>query len=238
MNAAYVVIGLLYGDGDFYKTMDVSTRCGQDSDCNPATAAGILGVIKGYSGIPQYWKPGLEKIEKLDFPYTTISLEQVYDLSMKHALQLIEKNEGKVTGTEIRIKVQKPETVQWEESFEGMFPKERRLYNKDIEGGAMEHAFNGNGIVCMGAVKRIAGEEKDYVALLDVYLDEKKVEQVKMPFDYIVRKYDIWHRYMLTEEAHKLRIEWVNPRPDFRITMKDVVIYSERASKINLPEEK
>jgi hypothetical protein len=48
LNAAYVVIGLLYGQKDFYKTMDISTRCGQDSDCNPATAAGILGVMMGY----------------------------------------------------------------------------------------------------------------------------------------------------------------------------------------------
>ena len=39
INAAYCVMGLLYGNGDFFKTMDIATRCGQDSDCNPATAA-------------------------------------------------------------------------------------------------------------------------------------------------------------------------------------------------------
>ena len=44
INCAYVVMGLLYGEGDFYKTMDISTRCGQDSDCNPASAAGILAT--------------------------------------------------------------------------------------------------------------------------------------------------------------------------------------------------
>ena len=48
INSAYVVIGLLYGNGDFFKTMDIATRCGQDSDCNPATAAGILGTMIGY----------------------------------------------------------------------------------------------------------------------------------------------------------------------------------------------
>lgn len=45
INSAYVVIGLLYGEGDFTKTMDIATRCGQDSDCNPASAAGILGCF-------------------------------------------------------------------------------------------------------------------------------------------------------------------------------------------------
>lgn len=46
INAAYCVMGLLYGNGDFFKTMDIATRCGQDSDCNPATAAGILESYK------------------------------------------------------------------------------------------------------------------------------------------------------------------------------------------------
>ena len=45
LNGAYVALGLLYGKGDFAKTIEVSTRSGQDSDCNPSSAAGILGVI-------------------------------------------------------------------------------------------------------------------------------------------------------------------------------------------------
>ena len=53
INSAYVVMGLLYGEGDFEKTMDISTRCGHDSDCNPASSAGVLGVIYGYDAIPE-----------------------------------------------------------------------------------------------------------------------------------------------------------------------------------------
>ena len=59
INSAYIVIGLLYGDGDFFRTIDIATRCGQDSDCNPASAAGILGTILGFDGIPEYWKAPL-----------------------------------------------------------------------------------------------------------------------------------------------------------------------------------
>ncbi len=66
INAAYIVIGLLYGKGNYGATIDISTRCGYDSDCNPANAAGILGgTMIGYSNIPDYWKQGLEKVEKL-----------------------------------------------------------------------------------------------------------------------------------------------------------------------------
>ena len=52
LNAAYVVLGLLYGQGDMTKTIAIATRAGQDSDCNPSSAAGILGAIIGYSKIP------------------------------------------------------------------------------------------------------------------------------------------------------------------------------------------
>jgi hypothetical protein len=54
-------LGLLYGEGDYGKTIDISTRAGMDSDCNPANAAGILGTMLGYSNIPDYWKQGLIK---------------------------------------------------------------------------------------------------------------------------------------------------------------------------------
>lgn len=58
LNGAYVVMGLLYGDGDWYKTMNYATRCGQDADCNPANAAGILGTLIGAHAIPaQYAGP-------------------------------------------------------------------------------------------------------------------------------------------------------------------------------------
>lgn len=56
INGAYVYMGLLYGKGDFWKTMNISMRCGRDSDCNPSSAAGILGTVLGLSGIPDKWK--------------------------------------------------------------------------------------------------------------------------------------------------------------------------------------
>ena len=49
LNGAYIVMGLLYGEGDPDRTIAIATRCGQDSDCNPASAAGILFTTIGYS---------------------------------------------------------------------------------------------------------------------------------------------------------------------------------------------
>lgn len=94
INSAYVAIGLLYGKKDFYQTIDISARCGQDSDCNAATAAGILGTMLGYSNIPELWKESLYEVEDIPFAYTEVSLNKLYELSLKQALQVIEQEGG------------------------------------------------------------------------------------------------------------------------------------------------
>jgi hypothetical protein len=91
INAAYVVLGLLYGDGDLARTMEISTRAGQDSDCNPASSGAIIGTIAGYKNIPEYWSKGLALIEDMDFKYTSTSLNDAYEISYRHALEMILK---------------------------------------------------------------------------------------------------------------------------------------------------
>lgn len=81
INSAYILIGLLYGEGDFSKTLDIATRCGQDSDCNPASAGGILGAMLGYDNIPEKWMRNLREVEDMDFAYTDISLNRTYEMS-------------------------------------------------------------------------------------------------------------------------------------------------------------
>jgi hypothetical protein len=56
INGAYVYMGLLYGGGDFWQSMNISMRCGRDSDCNPSSVAGILGTALGLKGIPEKWQ--------------------------------------------------------------------------------------------------------------------------------------------------------------------------------------
>ena len=232
VNAAYVVIGLLYGNKDFFQTMDIATRCGEDSDCNPATAGGILGVILGYDKIPPFWKPAVERVQDLKFPYSNLTLNHVYALSYKHAIEQIKNNGGKFKEDSIEMKIQKPETLRFEQSFEGMYPVKQLLVRKDFLEEPIKIDFIGNGIVVLGNVKSLCGVEKsDFIAVLDVYIDDLKVEQVKMPYDYIVRKYDIFSKYMLPNGDHKLEIRWVNQNPDFRITMKSYVIYADSPVK-------
>ena len=54
-NIAILVLGLLYGEGDFDTTMTLTVNCGEDTDCTGATVGAIFGIIYGAAGIPQKW---------------------------------------------------------------------------------------------------------------------------------------------------------------------------------------
>jgi len=54
-NVAFVIIGLLYGRGDFGQAVCLATNCGDDTDCTAATAGAIMGILLGRSGIPEKW---------------------------------------------------------------------------------------------------------------------------------------------------------------------------------------
>jgi ADP-ribosylglycohydrolase len=50
-NAAVMILGLLYGEGDFSRTLTITTMCGWDTDCNAGNAGAIVGVLCGLGGI-------------------------------------------------------------------------------------------------------------------------------------------------------------------------------------------
>lgn len=227
INSAYVIIGLLYGEGDFFRTMDISTRCGQDSDCNPASAAGILGVMNGWSGIPDKWKPAIEKCEDIDFPYTSISLNKIYDLNLKLIGDVVRRDGGTVADGRYTFKLQEPQELPFEESFPGLKPIERRVL-KQTFGDTCTLKFKGNSVVVMGQVVRVNLTDKEYTAQIECSIDGKVVEVTNMPYDYIKRKYDIFYTYYLpTDGEHTLTLRVLNPNPDYRIEAKEMVVYAK-----------
>ncbi len=117
LNGAYIALGLLYGEGDFAKTLDISTRSGQDSDCNPSSAAGVLGVMMGYEAIPEEFKSGIPAIEDEKFNYTQYSFNEIVDSTVKRAETIVAGVGGQVTDDEVMIPVQAPMAPpleQWE----------------------------------------------------------------------------------------------------------------------------
>ncbi|MEV6840642.1 ADP-ribosylglycohydrolase family protein [Streptomyces sp. NPDC051133] len=59
-NAAVLTAGLLYGDGDFTRTIALTVRGGLDTDSNGATAGSVAGVLTGADAIPAQWKDPLQ----------------------------------------------------------------------------------------------------------------------------------------------------------------------------------
>ncbi|MCE5199021.1 MAG: ADP-ribosylglycohydrolase family protein [Armatimonadota bacterium] len=54
-NLGIIAIGLLYGEGDFERSMVSAVNCGYDSDCTGATVGAIMGVILGSHALPEKW---------------------------------------------------------------------------------------------------------------------------------------------------------------------------------------
>src|SRR6185312_10240758 len=59
-NVAVLTAGLLYGDGDFTRTLTLTVRGGLDTDSNGATAGSVAGVLTGGAAIPPQWTEPLQ----------------------------------------------------------------------------------------------------------------------------------------------------------------------------------
>ena len=233
INSAWVVLGLLYGDGDFGKTIDISARAGDDSDCNPATAGGILGTMIGYGNIPESWKQGLAAVEPLDFKYTTISLTEVYDLSFKHALELVRRNGGAIDGETVQIKVQRPKALPLEVSFEGHFPKERRTLDIRLNdtAGEAEFSFDGIGFAVNGEAVKPSEESPDVDLEVEMAIDGEPAARSILPTADRTRKPTLFWRYRLKPGQHRVRIKLLNPSAGAEIRLSDVVVYTAPAPR-------
>ena len=223
INAAYVVIGLLYGEGDFEKTMEISTRCGQDSDCNPASAAGILGVMYGYNAIPEKYRKGADAIADLPFPYTTLSLNTACDKNLK----LMKQTKGCIAENGcIKFEIEEAQPVRFEQSFEGIKPVAKVVLKKRFS-KELTLEFDGNSIVVEGSVVKTGHDESDYRAFIQAWLDGKLVEEFVMPYDYITRKYEVFSKYCFESGHHTLKFVLLNPHKDYEINAQSMLIYDK-----------
>jgi len=94
INGAYVVMGLLYGRGDPDKTIVIAMRCGQDSDCNPSNAGGILFTTIGFSRLPEKFTGALDPTGK--FSHTPYDFPTVIDVCERLARHAVANCGGKI----------------------------------------------------------------------------------------------------------------------------------------------
>ena len=126
LNGAYVVMGLLYGGDDFWRVCEIAVRCGQDSDCNPATAAGVWGCMHGLSHLPREAYAGLDAhvapaattgpapatapstIAEQRFRYTRYNYRELLETCRTLTEKLIVRTGGRIRPDAYVIRVQGP----------------------------------------------------------------------------------------------------------------------------------
>jgi len=221
INGAYVVLGLLYGDGDFGKTLEISTRAGQDSDCNPSSAAGILGVMLGYERIPETWKAGIPLLADTKFEFTQYSFNGIVASTLARAEKIIAAAGGTVGPEEVVVPVQSPKAPpleQWDPgvpvariehdqpawSWKGGWTTERRGSSGSVKraGGAGDEAalaFEGTGVAIVGTMTQDGGRA-------DVYLDGAKAGEIDAWIPERTHDNDYWHVTGLANGPHTVRI--------------------------------
>jgi hypothetical protein len=236
LNGAYVAMGLLFGEKDFYKTAEIATRCGQDSDCNPSSAAGVLGVMIGWERIPAPFRSGIPELADRKFAFTDYSFNSIIKSTETRALKLIEQTGGKVTSTQVTIRVQKPRAPKLEQwspgipdskpgiensawTWNGGWTRKDGAMHTESAGAEATLQFNGVAVAVIGSLTQTGGRA-------DVYLDGKKVGEADA---YIVENtHDnvLWNVYGLKPGPHTLKLV-VSGLADTRSKGKQVSI--ERA---------
>jgi hypothetical protein len=232
LNGAYIVMGLLYGEGDVYRTLEITTRCGQDADCNPSNAMAVLGVMKGFSKLPADMQKGVRDIGDSIFINTSYSFNSAVTATDQYALQLARKKGAFIKNDTLYIANQplKPAT------YEVSFPK--LVYNRSVPvfskpdwvfsgnwktykerswdgksekdqaiyaaktGDAIEFSFDGTGISLMGNWVKDGGKA-------DVYLDGKLQRRINTYYNYAAQEHrdvSIWHKFQLTPGKHTVKL--------------------------------
>jgi hypothetical protein len=259
LNGAYIAIALLCGGGDFDQTLEIATRCGQDSDCNPSTAAGVLGVIKGYQAIPDKWKSGIPAIADRKFDFTQSSYKDICRSTLRRALELVKLAGGKVTETEIIVPWQTPKPPKLEQWDMGI--PDKRIGSQDSawawQGNWVDDKHSEGGrqwsagwatasagaevtLTFTGSAVAIVGEYSEVGGRADVFLDGKRARGIDAYAASHTHDNDLWHAYDLKPGRHTLRIvaraDADSRSKGKRLVLSEAVVYRSKSAPPGKPE--
>lgn len=106
-NAGVCVLAMLYGAGDFNRTVEIATMCSWDTDCNAGNVGTVLGVLTGLDGIAPHYRAPINDgvvlsgisgyLNILDLPTYAKELARTgYALAGEAVLQELEETEGEL----------------------------------------------------------------------------------------------------------------------------------------------
>lgn len=84
-NAEIVTASLLYGGGDYGRSICLAVQSGFDTDCNGATVGSIIGMAKGSAVIGEDWiAPIRDTLHTSIFGYEKVSIRECAKKTMEH----------------------------------------------------------------------------------------------------------------------------------------------------------
>jgi hypothetical protein len=231
INGAYIVMGLLYGENDMGKTIEIAIRCGQDTDCNAANAAAVLGIMYGFEAIDENFKSHIPQMEDKMFIHTNYSFNKAVSQTQIFAEENILSNGGTFEDGTFKVKLQKTKAIgELEQAFPNkimtelvtMLDKDKYSLTGDWEdfrngdgdeelyqvstkpGDVFEIKFNGTGISMMGSYNVDGGTAM-------AYIDEKPLREFncyhhKEAGKWLANRQHIIHAMDLEEGDHTLKI--------------------------------
>lgn len=112
LNGCCGILALLYGHGNFQRTLDLSCAMGFDCDNQAATMSGLLGVMYGAKSLPDaltkpiksWTRPFNDRyinITRYDMP--DASIEDMIERTYKQALKLVCQKGGVIKGNKLYI---------------------------------------------------------------------------------------------------------------------------------------
>ncbi len=226
LNGAYIVMGLLYGEGDVNKTMEITTRCGQDSDCNPSNAVAVLGIIKGFNGLPLAYQNAVKAMGDSLFNNTSYSFNKAVNRTIKYAKELIIKNGGKAGENDLTIKIQNPSALPLEIAFpDVVFDKRVNVFaSKENDAWKMKGTWSDSknnqskysnkagdeiSITFAGTGISIEGNWVKDGGKADVFVDGKFKRTIDCYFGYAKQEHrgiNIYHILNLPEGEHTVKL--------------------------------
>lgn len=84
-NAMIVAAALLYGKGDYGRSICMAVETGFDTDCNGATVGSVLGMANGLGSIPECWiRPIGDTLHTTIFGLHCVKISERVDMTMEH----------------------------------------------------------------------------------------------------------------------------------------------------------
>lgn len=230
-NGAYIVLGLLYGNGDYMEAISICTRCGQDTDSNTGNCGGIMGTIVGYNNLPQTARDELDPYMDRDYNFTNLSINSATEVSLSLALENICKHGGSVKEDIVFIQTQTFEPqgecevsfpdLEFVNAYRALDPALKWVGNWDTESAKLQPATaellvtsstpgDYLAVEFAGTCIYVQGDMHSRCGIVDTYIDGKLIESKDM---YIAPQWDgarqstaVWITG-LADEKHILRVE-------------------------------